>query len=231
VNRRFVVAVSGLAIEARIARVAAVRTVVAGSAARLADELASEIRSGAAAVISFGIAGGLAADLRAGTCIVGRHVIGRHATFTADAAWRDAIAARVSDARIGDVVGSDAIVSDPSAKRALHARTHASAVDTESHVAARVAQAHRVPFAVFRVVCDTSSRALPPAANVGLASDRRIDGLAVLRSVATRPTQIARLTRTAVDAAVALRALSRARHRLGAGLAYPDLGELLVDVA
>jgi adenosylhomocysteine nucleosidase len=122
-------------------------------------------------------------------------------------------------------------VTEPAAKRALHDATGAAAVDTESHIAAAIAAAHGLPFAAFRVVADSVRRGLPPAAAVALAHDGRISGGAVLGSLARTPAQLPLLLRTAIDARTAFRALSRGRRLLGPRLAYPDLGELLLDVS
>ena len=149
----------------------------------------------------------------------------------ADPRWMLALAERVSYARVADVAGSDRIVALPSDKRELHTSTGASIVDTESHVVARVAQDSNVPFAVFRVVCDPVGRRLTTAAHAAFGSAGEIRMKEVLQSIARSPAQIRPLARLAIDAGVALGALLSARRRLGAGLAYPDLDELLLDVA
>jgi len=225
-----VVAVTGLALEARIARGRGVR-VVAGGAGRLAEMLAGEIRDGAAAIISFGIAGGLVDDVRAGTCIIGRQVVDRGKHVPADPRWVVELEKRVKNARVADVAGSDSIITEPSGKRALHASTRAVIVDTESHIVARVAHANAVPFAVFRVVCDPVERTLAAAAHVAVSSAGGIQVRDVLQSIARSPAQVAPLARLAMDAGVATGALLRARRRLGTALAYPNLDELLLDVA
>jgi hopanoid-associated phosphorylase len=230
-RRRLVVAVTGLALEARIARGNGVRIVAAGAAGQLADMLEGEIRDGAAAIISFGIAGALVDDLRAGTCIIGRQVIDRGMHMPADPHWVSALAGRVTYARIADVVGSDRIVAEPSDKRELHASTGALIVDTESHVVARIAQESKLPFAVFRVVCDPVGRRVAAAAHAAFGSAGEIRVREVMRSIARSPRQIGPLARLAMDAGVAVGALLSARRRLGAGLAYPNLDELLLDVA
>ena len=113
----------------------------------------------------------------------------------------------------------------------MHRVTGAAAVDTESHIAAAMAADHGLPFAAFRVVADAAERNLPPAACEALRPDGKISGVAVLRSLARTPGQIPALARTAIDARIALRALSRGRRLLGLRLGYPDLGELLLDVS
>jgi adenosylhomocysteine nucleosidase len=229
-RRRFVLGVAGLALEARIARGKGVRVVAAGGTGRLEDMLAREIGDGAAAIISFGIAGGLVDGLRAGTCIIGRRVMDRGANRQADPGWVVALAERVAYARIADVAGSDRVVTEPADKRELHRTTGASIVDTESHVVARVAQENDLPFAVFRVVCDPAERPVAAAAHAALGSAGEIRVLDVLQSLARSPAQVGPLARLAMDAGVAVGALLSARRRLGTGLAYPNLDELLLDV-
>ena len=125
----------------------------------------------------------------------------------------------------------DVLITEPDAKRALRRVTGAAAVDTESHIAAAIAAAHRLPFAAIRVVADSARRSLPPVALVALAADGKISGRAVLASLARTPGQLPSLLRTAIDARTAFRALLRGRRLLGPGLAYPDFGELVIDVS
>jgi len=230
-TRSPVVAVVGLAREARIAAGPGVRAIAGGGdVQRLAGVLERELASGARAVISFGIAGGLVEDLNAGAWLVGHAIVASGRRWPCDAAWTALLLERLPGAVAALLAGADAPIADPVAKRALHRATGAAAVDTESHVAADIAARHGLPFAAFRVVADGARQALPPAAAIELAPDGRIRRRAVLGSLALTPGQIPTLLRTAADARRAFRALSRGRRLLGAGLAYPDLGELLLDV-
>jgi hopanoid-associated phosphorylase len=230
-TRLAVVAVTGLLREARIAAGPGVRALAGGGdARRLADALEGEIARGARAVISFGIAGGLIEEIDGGAWVVARAIVTADARWPCDAAWTSALAERLPGAIAADLAGADAPVMEAAAKRALHRATGAAAVDTESHVAAAVAASHGLPFAAFRVVADSARQRLPPAAALALMPDGRISGGAVLGSLARAPGQFPALLRTAVDARRAFRALLRGRRLLGPGLAYPDLGELLLDV-
>lgn len=212
----FVVAACGLALEARIAAGEGVRAVAgAVDRNRLASELEREVVRGADAILSFGIAGGLAPDLVAGTWIVGRGVIAGANYRRCDDAWTQRLLARLPGARFGDLAGSDAPIATADAKRALHAATSALAIDTESHIAADVAFAHGLPFAAFRVIADPVNRDLPPAAGVALTTHGNVDVLAVLRSLVAAPWQLPLLARTAIDAQIAFAALRRGRKRLG----------------
>ncbi|HEX6138167.1 MAG TPA: hypothetical protein VF059_10930 [Casimicrobiaceae bacterium] len=229
---RRIVAVTGLALEARIASGRGVRTVVGGGeVGELTAALEREVAHGAAAFISFGIAGGLAEDLAPGRWIVARAIVSRDARWSVDTDWSDALAERLPGALVADVACDDVIVAEPQQKRAWRRVTGASAIDTESHVAAAVATRHGLPFAAFRVIADPVTRALPPAAIHGLRANGRISGGAVFGSLLRAPGQLPALVHTAVDARVALRALSRGARLLGPGLGYPNLRELLLDVA
>ena len=102
----------------------------------------------------------------------------------------------------------------------------------ESHIVARVALAHGLPFAAIRVVADPAERQLPPAATVGMRSDGRVDLPAVLMSLARDPRQLPSLIRTALDARAAFAGLLRGRQLLGVhyGIGV-DLGDPLLDMA
>ncbi len=222
---RAVVAVSGLALESRIAAGPGVRTLAGGGDGdQLAAALERELARGAIAFMSFGIAGGLANAATPGTWLVANNIVTRTRRWPADAAWTAALLRSLPGATSADLAGADAIVAAPEAKRALEAATGAFAVDTESHIVAAFAAAHGLPFAAFRVIADPVSRALSDAASRGMRPDGSINQFAVLGSVLRSPGQLAALMRNAIDARIALRSLSRGRRLLGPRLGYPDLG-------
>ncbi|HKE38656.1 MAG TPA: hypothetical protein VKG21_02365 [Casimicrobiaceae bacterium] len=227
-----VVAVTGLAKEARIAGGPGVRAVAGGGdARRLAQALEREVRLGAQGVISFGIAGGLVDTIAAGDWLVALAIVTADGRFPCDQAWTRVLAERLPGAMTGDVVGCDAPVMEAAGKRALHRATLASAVDTESHIAAAVAGAHKLPFAAFRVVCDGVEQGLPSVAVSALSPDGTIRRAGVARALARDPRQIPSLARTAIDARTAFRALLRGRRLLGPGLGFPNLREALLDLS
>lgn len=225
-----VVAVTSIALEARIAREAGV-TVLSKPSLQLGPALEAAIARGAAGVISFGIAGGLKPGLAAGDCVVASAVRTEAGVIATDSAWARSLMAAMPDAIHGQVLGSDTMLSSPEQKREAHARSGALTVDMESHIAARIAAAHRVPFAVCRVVIDAAHRTLPSAAAVGLREDGTTDLWAVLRSVMREPGQVPDLLRTALDARVAWQSLRSARERLGTGLGFPAYSAFAFDLA
>jgi adenosylhomocysteine nucleosidase len=231
IERRPVLAVTGMIVEARIAAGPGVATVTSGGdVRRLQRALEAAAARGVIGIISFGIAGGLVASTIPGSWIVATDVVTGNARWVVDATWASALASCLPGALLGTLAGSDTIVGSPEAKRALGAQTRAIAVDMESHIAAACAASCGVAFAAFRVIADPATRALAPAAAQGLRPDGTVNQRAVFSSLARRPGQLPVLMRNAIDAQTALRALSRGRRLLGLGLGYPNLGQLLIDM-
>ena len=214
-----------MALESRIAAGPGVRTLAGGGDPnRLAAALEHEFALGAAAFISFGIAGGLTKAATPGVWLVANNVVAPGRRWKVDAAWGEALSRQLPGAANGDLAGADTIIRSPAGKNALGVATGAFAVDTESHVVAAFAAANGVPFAVFRVIADPVSRELSKAASLGMRPDGTVNRRAVLGSVLRTPGQLPLLMRNAIDARIALRALSRGRRLLGPRLGYPDLG-------
>jgi adenosylhomocysteine nucleosidase len=218
-----VIAVTGLHVEAEIARKAGLMTVCAGgipahTAAALGQAVAATRPSG---LVSFGIAGGLAPGLRPGTLLLpGAVIAGDGTRWSVDAAWRARLRQRIEAAE-GDVLGGDAIIVDAAAKALHHARGGAVAVDLESAMVAEAAARAGLPFVVLRAIADPAERGLPPAAALRLKPDGRPDLRAVFHSVLMEPAQIGALLRLARDTRRALRALTRAMELVGALLVAP----------
>jgi adenosylhomocysteine nucleosidase len=226
---RGIVAVTSLAFEARIALGAGV-SVICSQGPQLAAAIKSAIKGGSSGIISFGVAGGLAPGLVEGQLIAAAAVRTEQELFPTDRAWTRSLLERLPGAVHADIFGADAAVAYPSEKRLLHAQTGAAAVDMESHIAARIAAAYRVPFAACRVIIDAVDRLLPPAALVGLRPSGTADIAAVFRSILQKPGQLPALVRIARDARIASSALRRGQRLLGAGLGFPQFGDDTPDV-
>ncbi|MFC0385123.1 phosphorylase family protein [Muricoccus vinaceus] len=226
---------TGLLREARILAGPGLEVIAGGGdPARL--EAALDARAhGAGGIISMGIAGALAPDLRPGDWVVAEAVLDGAARLPADAAWASRLLARLPRARAGAVLGRDLMAAEAREKSALHRATGALAVDMESHVAARVARRHGLPLACARAVSDGAARSLPPAARVGMRADGSMDLPAVLRALLAAPLQLPALVRTGLEAERAFRALFRGHGLLGPRLLGPgpgtDLGQLPLDMA
>ena len=208
-----VIALVGLAFEARIA--AGPGVLVACRGRETADLLRLALGAGCRSIISFGVRGGLEPDLLPGDCVVASAIIDYPAVRPTDPLWSRKLADMIPDARHGPIMGVNAVVSDPADKRKLHAFTGAVAIDMESHLVARLADAHGLAFAAVRVIIDPAHRAVPPAALLAMAPGGSTDVSAMVREILARPSQVSLLMRLAADAIAARAALVRLRRVLG----------------
>ncbi len=214
-HRRLVIAFVGLAFEAKIAAAPGVQVVCRTAGSELEAVADSAVRQGYRGMISFGVAGGLASQLRAGDWIVASSIREDHTVRQTDAAWSRKLLGMIDGAIHAPIVGVDSPIAEPAKKRELYRATGAAAVDMESHVVARVAVKHKLAFAALRVVVDPAHRAVPPAALIDMRPDGRPNVSAMLREVITRPSQLSPLARIAVDAFTARAAMNRVRRDLG----------------
>ena len=207
---------TGLAQEAAIAR--RISPLVACSASdparaeRLARDLAGQ---GATALLSFGIAGGLAPGLRSGDLVIGTAVATDAAIIPCDPDLAAQFAAALPGAVQGDVWGGTVIVDTAAAKARLHRDSGAVIVDLESAAVARAAAEAGLPFGVLRAVADPAAHGLPPAALVGLDAEGRPAIGPVLRALARSPGQLPALIRLGRQSSAAMKALLAAAGRLG----------------
>jgi hypothetical protein len=204
-----VLCTSGLAIEAKIARAAGFSAVI-----RAGDRDRAAARVGAAAaqtecLVSFGIAGGLAPELEAGTVIVSGEVVSEGHHWAVESLYMRRLSdfAHSIGAIQGPVLGATSILATRTEKKHAWATTRALAVDLESEIVARTATALGIPFIVLRSIADTARRDLPPASLVPLSADGKPDLLGVLAAVLRRPFQVAGMIGLARETGLALSAL------------------------
>lgn len=215
-----VVALVGLAFEAKIASAPGVLTICRGPMTPTAELLQAAVRGGCRSIISFGVAGGLAPDLLPGDCIVASAVMDSavmdHATSRpTDPLWSGSLLEVIPNVRRGPIMGVNQVVVDPQRKRELHARTGAIAVDMESHLVARLAALNGLSFAAVRVIVDPAHRLVPSTAVLAMASDGGTDLSAMFYELWEQPAQIMSLLRLAVDIYAARAALLRLRRVVG----------------
>jgi len=224
-GERFVIALVGLAFEARIAAGPGVFVICRDKQDDLAPVLDVAVQKGCRNIISFGVAGGLAPHLRAGDWIVASSVIDAQDSRPTDKVLSQKMLAMIPGARHAPIAGVDTAVTATNDKRRMHNETGAAVVDMESHLVARLAATHGLSFAAARVVIDPAHRAVPAAALAGMQPDGRTNVLAIMRELVARPRQATALLRLAGDAYAAHSALRRTRRVLGAGFGLLDLAE------
>jgi adenosylhomocysteine nucleosidase len=188
-----------------------------GVAANLERALIAAVAGGAAGIISYGLTGGLAEGLRIGDWIVGDRISGAIDLET-DPAWRKELTKRLPQARIGGFFADGRMIDTVAEKVALGRRHGALAVDMESHVAAKVAAVHGLPFAIVRIVSDEVGHLLPHAITVSMRPDGGIHTAAMVKSLATNPRQIGDVTKTMASFAKGFAGL-----KAGAKLLHPRM--------
>jgi adenosylhomocysteine nucleosidase len=213
-----IIAVTGLAKEAKIVGVAAVVAVAGGGdsdglAAKL-DALHGDLKG----VISIGLAGALSPHLKVGEVVIADQIITGLENWDCQEGWRVRLLSRLPHAHQGQIFGSDVIIENAETKSGLYDTTGALAVDMESQVAARFAAKRNLPLAALRVISDDASHVLPPAALVAMKPDGGIALGRVLGSLLRKPTQVPALVRTARASNKAFAELLRCRDLCGVGL-------------
>ncbi|MEM7685788.1 MAG: hypothetical protein AAF293_13245 [Pseudomonadota bacterium] len=182
------------------------RLIVGISAARpdRAEDLAREmIDADATALLSWGIAGGLAPGLASGTLVV--------ATSVTDATQQTLALTRptnLGDASDGHLFGSDHVIQTPEEKAILWQTTGAVAVDMETHRIARAAHQAALPCLAIRAISDVSTRALPPGTEDALDDKGKPRILPVLFGLMRDPSRLGALLAAKRDLDTALTTLS-----------------------
>src|SRR5260370_12203867 len=221
-----ILAVTGLERERRMLAGPGVEAVAGGGDHVRLEAVLDQLAGGMAGIISIGIAGGLAPGLRPGRWVVANAVRDAGEAVPTDSNWTDWLAGRLPRAARGLLLGVDALVATAAQKAMLHRTMGAVAIDMESHIAARIARRHRLPFVAAPVISDPAHRTLPPAAPVGIRRDGRMDLSAVLQSLFAAPWQLPALIRTGLEAERGFQALLRGHRLLGPGLGRPTGGKL-----
>ena len=197
------------------------RVACSGSSAARANELAHILLDeGVEGLLSFGIAGGLAPGLAAGSLVVGVAVETPSGEFPADTGWRRRIEQSLPGALCGSIVGADEIVATPAEKLRLHLRRGALAVDLESAAVAQACRDRDRPFAVLRAIADPMERSIPRLALAGVGSGGQVRPFVVAVGLLRRPQDLPGLIRLAADSRSALGALGVACRALGPSLGF-----------
>ncbi len=181
---------------------------IGGVAAAAAAE--SLIDAGVAALMTFGLAGGLDPQLGVGQVLLPVEVMSRDGTrFATARLWRERLSATVSRhcaVSAGVVLTAERSIATPRAKAAAFRDTGALAVDMESVSVAQVAADHRLPFICVRVIVDSAADALPRAV-VAASGSGRVQMARLLAGLIAAPGDIGALLRLTQRYRVAMRAL------------------------
>ena len=201
------------AIHAPIVRLSGAR------ATRAESEVRALINAGCTAILSFGVCGALDPKCRPGALIVADAVITPDGIRMAcDQAWSGCLATAL-DTAPRTIQGSDSVAGAGAKSRAF-AATQAVGVDMESHIAAKLAAEHGLPFAALRAVADPADMDIPAWILKTVGEDGGIRMSAVLGGVLSHPLQIGTLIALGNANKRALKSLSGAVVRLGPTLGF-----------
>jgi len=160
-------------------------------AERAARAATAALASGASALVSFGLAGGLRAELAPGAVLLPRRVRSAAAAFEVDPDWHTALANALRGAGLApsfdDLLSVPAALTTPAEKSAA-AASGAAAADMESAAIAAAAQRAGARFVALRVIVDAAGDSLP--ADVERWVDERGERrLGAALAAALRPAQ------------------------------------------
>jgi adenosylhomocysteine nucleosidase len=210
-----VLVAAGMDFEAEIARSDCAIVIHGQNRCKYREDLHHYAQRGVRGFISFGIAGGLAPNLRPGDVIVANAVVSQEATIRTCVEWSKGLLNMLHDAHHLPVYGATAPVLTVQEKASLWHGTGAVAVDMESRDVAEVADHYGLPYAVLRVILDPAGRSIPKSAMAGARDDGTIDAAAILKSLMRRPHDLAGLLRLGSDSGRANKVLLSCRQTLG----------------
>jgi adenosylhomocysteine nucleosidase len=158
-------------------------------------------------------------------CLPAEIVDTRARRWAASEPWHRRARQALQDA--GDIctdtlLSADRLAATAAEKAALAARAGAVAVDMESAAVAAVACDLDLPFLAVRAIADPADMALPRAAMRALDATGTVRRSALLGEVLLHPGELGALLRLASQFRAALRTLTRAADRMGAGLQLDD---------
>ncbi|CAB1275225.1 phosphorylase family protein [Candidatus Nitrosacidococcus tergens] len=163
--------------------------------AQLAAE--SLVAAGAKALISWGVAGGLAPHIKSGTLLLPKQIrVTEDEIYHSDHKWRQRIIDRLDPLltfSIDALYHTEITLGCPETKNLIYQQTQCVATDMESASIARVATKASIPFLVIRSVVDPAHMALPSSILSTVNIEGNIHKLALLANLLKRPKDILKL--------------------------------------
>ncbi len=177
---------------------------------RAQDGTRALIDQGVEALMSFGLAGGLAPGTVPGDLLCATEVLDADGgKWPTNEMWRQSLSTALASDADAPLFCSPEPIASVEMKARLHLESGATAVDMESAAVAAGAADASLPFVALRVIVDPASRAIPESALRGLGPNGEQRPLAVLTALLTRPGDLAGLIRLGRDTAHGMRRLRR----------------------
>jgi adenosylhomocysteine nucleosidase len=180
------------------------------------------LEKGAAALLSWGSAGGLAPQLSPGSLILPKTVIASNRSlYDVDATWHGRLCNRLKghiDFHTDPMTESTTVVCSPGEKAILFRETGAIGVDMESAAVATVAQEVGVPFLVVRVVADALETTIPKSILNALNEFGRLSFIRLIQGFVQHPAELFALLRIGRNYRAAQRTLAAVARLTGNNL-------------
>lgn len=202
----------------------AVQSGIGRAAGFIAAEELNHSQPALAGLVSIGFCGGLSPDLRSGAIVVPRRIItpDTEESFSADPDWHARVAAQLAALKPeteAALYSANDMLETPAAKRDVHERCHACAVDMESAGIAHAAQRLRVPFLAIRIVLDEAADTLPRAAANAVHADGNLNAKGLVGGLVRNPRDVPALMALGRKSSLAQKQLKAVCEALG-----PDFG-------
>ena len=196
---------------------------VSGLGAQRAHSAAlSLLAEGASALLSWGVAGGLAANLFSGNLILPKTIISPdQSVFRVDSHWHERLCLFLrgyQDFHTGTLAESPTVLTSAAEKSAFLEQYDAVAVDMESSAIARVASDAQVPFLAIRAVADPVQMIIPRTALDASDEYGRAQPLELLYGLVRNPAELILLIRLRRHFRNALRTLAAVERLAGDSL-------------
>ncbi|MDQ6996561.1 MAG: hypothetical protein Q9M82_03765 [Mariprofundus sp.] len=207
--------------------------VISGIGAERAAIAAAElIRHGVGALLSWGCAGGLSANLQPGDLLLPESVLPQaspsyasapHASaiLHVDRHWHACLLEQYPTASTGTLAESASILTEPMHKTAFHQSTGAVAVDMESAAIAKAARDAQLPFMAIRAIADDVETDMPACVHQCVDIYGKLYPLKLLPSLLAHPSTLPRLLRLGRHFHAARATLSAIANSTGSGLLEP----------
>jgi len=171
------------------------------------------IKHGADALLSWGCAGALSAQLQPGDVLIPRHVkTADGVDLSTDRAWHARLCCDQSNSRricADALFSSDMIISEPVQKLMLHQKSTAVAVDMESAAIAMTARQARIPYMVVRAIVDDAHTTIPACIDSAMDQYGNINPVRMAAVLLMHPSAWPRLIRLGRQFKAARTTLSR----------------------
>ncbi len=221
---------TGMSSEYAVAKQFAAPDVVVLTGTQTVADLQKNVPQDCAAIISFGLCGGLAPErsspapmAQIGQAFIYDRVVTPSGTLFANQTWRRAlfVSTKYYECPCWSS-GEFNTANDESQRAALFAQTGCWVIDDETRAVAEFAAARSIAFIGLRVVSDGAEDNLPPGVINALNPDGTDNLEAVVASVITDPAQLPGMVKTAQEFELSIAELRTAAKAAGPNFQWED---------